>query len=321
MTDENLLNEIGRACLAATLFLCLGTKIADAQAPSSAIAFYPAYCKDLTGKTDCSSGFARWISAGISQHRPLYARAGKYRLSSAQVVQLHPVAGIGLSVFCDGPKLTRFVFDRDVGSPNLEFIGLDTPGNADSINYLWIQGCGFSGSTNGTLVQIGRMDFGDAINETQLVNDGIYNGSGGDGAIALQLNFVLNSFINIVADAGAPPPSEKAPPFKNLGFAALDCRGCAFNSFFGSYSIANSGIVLRDWQNYGNVFHSVDAEVTNASVSVLNSGSVDNTFIGGQFSSSVVGINATAGAGNKFINPHFFGNVSDTGALVGVTIQ
>jgi hypothetical protein len=293
---------------------------AYAQAPPSSIAFYPTYCSDRTGATDCSTGFANWIADGISQKLPLYAQAGTYKLSSQQTVNLISVKTVGLSIFCDGPQLTRFVFDNSVASPNLQFIGDDSnPATVDNIFYLWVQGCGFRGNTNGTIVQVGRQNFNDAINETQFVNVAVQNASTGGSAIALQLNFVLNSFMNVVANAGAPTPG--GPPWTGLGFAALDCRQCLFNNFFGSYSIGYAGVALRDGSNYGNVFHAIDDEVTTAAVWILNANSTHNTFLGGQFALSSQGINAVNGSDNKFLNPHFLGNTADTTSLTGVTIM
>ncbi len=301
------------------LLVLTGSAPAMAQAPPSSLTFYPTYCSDRTGATDCSAGFAQWIADGIAQKLPLYAQAGTYRLASAQTVNLHDVATTGMSIFCDGPQLTKFVFDANVSSPNLQFVGnnFQAPNVPDNIFYLWVQGCGFRGNTNGTLVQIGRTTYGDAINETQLVNVAVQNSSGGGSAIALQLNFVLNSFINVVANAGAP--TGTSPPWSNIGFAALDCRGCLFNNFFGSYSIGYAGVALRDGNNYGNVFHAIDDEVTTVAVWILNAGSAHNTFIGGQFALSSQGINATAGSSNKFLNPNFLGNTANKTGTVGVT--
>lgn len=313
----------------------LSNQAKAALIPASALPFYPTYCNDNTGQTSCSGGFAQWIQDGITQKRALYAQAGRYRLDSQQTITLTsqgpggtaPPANtlmsgvLGISIYCDGPQLTQFVFDAGVASPNLQLVGQDlahaaTP-TQDSVTYPVIRGCGFSGSVNGTLMQIGTYDYGDAINEPQLINDEFHNNSSGGSAVALQLNFVLNGYVDVVATAGIVPPGQSGPPWTSLGFAALDCRACAFNNFYGSYGYSNNAIVLRDGWTFGNTFHSVDVAVFTSAVYIPNEtvpGSImgppllnHNVFLGGTFSSGVYGINAAFGAssGNIMINPTF----------------
>jgi hypothetical protein len=109
------------------------------------------------------------------------------------------------------------------------------------------------------------------------------------------------------------------PPWTGLGFAALDCRQCLFNNFFGSYSASYFGVVLRDGSNYGNVFHAIDDEVTTDAIAILNSASANNTFMGGQIALSYSGIYATAGSNNLFCNPNYLGNTTNVTSATGAT--
>ena len=333
-------------CLALCLLISIATAPASAQAPPSSVSI-TGYCTGSSSPYSCTSTqFSTWIAQGLgSSPKPLYAPAGVYNISGSVTVDFNPGSPpttdptIGLSIFCDGPQLTQFVFSSGSGITFENSAGTNaTTGNAP-VYYLWIQGCGFTGSTNAPLVQIGQSDFFDAFNETQLVNDVIRNrmgGTNGGSAIGLQLNYVLNSFVNVTINAacvatsvltvsGCPSTGisgTASTGYSGLGFAALDCRKCLFNSFFGSYSNSGSGVVLRDDSNYGNVFHSIDDEGTTAAIWTVNGSGTyihNNTFMGGTFAFSSLGINATVGATTYLFNPYFLGNGTDYTSSVGVT--
>lgn len=323
------------------------------QVSNAPIPFYPQYCSDNklpadvtapnvnSGKSACDQGFDNWIRDGLTSHRPLYLPAGFYRLSNAHIVQLHQAgqqAASSLTIYCDGPQIAQFLFDSGMAPPNIQFIGNDVPSAPDLVSGLWIQNCGFYGSTPGALMQIGATDYGDQFRGMKLDYVAVRNVTTSGNAIALQLNNVTASFINAVANAASISPAEGAqgPPYTTLGFAALECRQCTASTFHGSYGVSSFGVVLADGANTGNSFYSLDLEETVNAVRIVNAQSTDNTFLAGQYSDFQTGIVANAGSGNVFVSPNFLprcaGNASQgnpagsnysiafTGQMVGASV-
>jgi hypothetical protein len=80
---------------------------------------------------------------------------------------------------------------------------------------------------------------------------------------------------------------------------------CCFNTFQGSYGAwLGTSIRLTDGFNYGNVFLSPDLENVANCVVIDGGNCVNNTFIGGTWSYTSSGIFASAGSGNRIINPN-----------------
>ena len=271
------------------------TRDLDAKTKENALSLLD-FCSDNTGATDCSAAIGDWLAEGIALNKALYIPAGTYRSSSQLVWNLHAVASRGINVFGDGRTASIIKFDAGVAYPNWEIIGNDTPG--ESIDYSRFEDFEVVGSTIGPLMQFGRDDFNDAMNEFQLNNLFIWNLSTAGTAVALKLNYFLNGLVNVDANGGGFDTGTNT----GSGYAALYCNQCFMNTFMGSYGIDGNGIYLSRGFNVTNTFLNTDTEANTSDIRIDSANAVSNTWVGGQISLATYGINATAGSGNKFIN-------------------
>ena len=275
------------------------------------IYFYPSYCADNTGATDCTTGFNSALALALSSSRCLYIAAGSYKIASNIDWNLHSNPSAGFCVIGNSrgnPGATKLVFTAATGASWL------IHGNtSDSIVFGHIEHLAITGNTSGATLQIGNIALDDSLNELQLNDLFIANGSSSGTADALMLNSVLNGFVNVVANGGGYTTSTHV----GAGFAALDCNQCIFDMFMGSYGNSGTGILLRNGSNYGNTFVSADMEAATSNVTINNSASVNNTWIGGTISLSTNGIAAAAGAYNVFLNTYF--NPTVTNKVSGST--
>ncbi|HEV2268706.1 MAG TPA: hypothetical protein VGR92_04540 [Steroidobacteraceae bacterium] len=271
------------------------TRDLDAKTKENALSLLD-FCSDNTGVTDCAAAIADWEAEGIALQKALYIPAGIYRSASQQVWNLHAIASKGINVFGDGRTASVIKFDAGVAYPNWEIVGNDTAG--ESIDYSRFEDFEVVGSTSGALMQFGRDDFNDAMNEFQLNNLLIWNQSTAGTAVALKLNYFLNGLVNVDANGGGFDTGTNT----GSGYAALYCNQCLMNTFMGSYGIDGNGIYLSQGFNVTNTFLNTDTEANTSDIRIDSANAVSNTWVGGQISLATYGINATNGSGNIFIN-------------------
>lgn len=289
---------------------------------SSVLNFYPTYCTDNTGATDCTSGFNAALADQLSTAKCLYIPTGRYLISSNIDWNIHAKPTQGFCIYGDGRGDARAVIAGSAlifgGTTGVNF---NIHGNTgDSLTTGRIQNLSIIGSTTGTVFQVGNSALDDAFNEIYLTGLFISNGSTAGSAVALNLNFFLNGVVDAIVNGGGYNVGTKI----GSGFAALDCRQCTFTSFLGSYSLSGTGIYLRDGSNYGNVFSALTTEATTTNIAILNAGSTNNTFVGGSISLATNGIVATGGSNNVFLNTNFqAGSLTSkiTGTPVGLWMK
>jgi hypothetical protein len=131
----------------------------------------------------------------------------------------------------------------------------------------------------GTLLKLGKTDFSDPLNVAHLSNLAILNSKADNAAIALDLNYVVNSVLdNVRANCYANGSGL------NYGYA-LRCNQVEFTHFNGgSYGNSSYGISFLTGYSFGNVFSAIDNENTNIGIYNGSANSGLHTFIGGQFS-------------------------------------
>lgn len=187
-------------------------------------------------------------------------------------------------------------------------IALQMKANLDWYD-LSIENIGFTGALSGPLVCLGDNSFVDPVNTATFKSVIILNTLNDVNAVALRLNYVVNSnFIGVRANCYANGLGV------NVG-TALECRQAEFNTFTnGSYGNATYGVRFKDGVSFGNVFVGADHENVSYCIKNDSSNSGNNTFIGGQFSLwTIAALSATAGLGSNsmtVINPNFSSNTN-----------
>lgn len=174
----------------------------------------------------------------------------------------------------------------------------------------------------GTLLKLGKDDYSDPLNVAHISDLAVLNSKADNDAIALYMNYVVNSVLtNVRANCSADGNG------KNYGKALL-CRQVEFTHFDGgSYGNSSYGISFEDGYSMGDVFTAIDNENTNIGIYNGSANSGLHTFIGGQFSlwqqyllQAPVGIDRNR---IHLIRPNLSSttNVIDTANCIGIEIS
>jgi len=251
------------------------------------------------GVTDDTAAITNWIAAVISRGPTGFLPAGTYKCTSPLVFLLNSAPTTGCTFTGDG--VGRSIIDV-TSVPVSPQVLLSTTSSATGSDYFKMTDIGLYGNTTGVVCQVGSETFSDPVNEPVL-DLLVLNFNTADTAQAVELNFVLNGNLRLIADVGGDGKG-------------LTMNQCCFNTLQGSYSaILGTGIHLTDGFNYGNVFLSPDLENVTNCVVIDGANCVNNTFIGGTWSYTGAGIVATAGGANRIVNPN--PNPPSPGTLAG----
>jgi hypothetical protein len=179
----------------------------------------------------------------------------------------------GIKIFGAGIGRTILNFPNETSGVALYII------SSTDFYDLSISDMAFTSSFAGVLLCLGDNSFAGPLNTAYLTNVGVFNGNNNASAVALRLNYVVNSnFIGCRANCYASGTGTNAG-------TSLECRQASFNTFTnGSYGNAAYGVRFKDGSSFGNVFLGCDIENINYCVSTDSSTSGNNTFIGGQWS-------------------------------------
>jgi hypothetical protein len=229
-----------------------------------------------------------WIAAVIASGQTGYLPVGTYKCTSQVVFLLNGSATVGCTFQGDGVGRSILNVAPVTVSPQALLTCTSSPGDND---YFTMTDIAIHGDTTGVVFQMGAEDFSDPVNEPVL-NIQVLNFNTAASARAIELNYVLNGSLRLIADVGGN------------GYA-LTMNQCCFNTFEGSYgAILGTSIHLTMGYNYGNVFLSPDLENVANCVVIDGADCVNNTFIGGTWSYTGAGIAASAGSGNRIIVPN-----------------
>ena len=262
-------------------------------------------------KADDTTAITNWIAAVISSGKTGFLPAGTYKCTSQVVFLLNDAARTtGCSFAGDGVGRSILNVAAVTVSPQALITSTSRPG--DNF-YFKMTDIGIDGNTTGIVLQVGNENFSDPVNEPVL-NIKVLNFNMAGTARAIEMNYVLNGDLRMIANVGGS------------GYA-LTLNQCCFNTFQGSYSaILGTSIRLTKGSNYGNVFLSPDLENVANCVVIDGANCVRNTFIGGTWSYTRAGIVATAGSGNRIINPnpnpvHPGSVTSFVGSSIGILLE
>ena len=238
--------------------------------------------------TDDTAAITNWIAAVISSGQTGYLPVGSYKCTKQIVFLLNVAATTGCTFKGDGVGRSTINVAPVTVSPQALVTSPPSPAGND---YFKMTDIAIHGNTTGIVFQMGAEDFSDPVNEPVL-DIQVLNFNTASTARAVELNYVLNGKLRLIANVGGN------------GYA-LTMNQCCFNTFQGSYgAILGTSIYITDGFNYGNVFLSPDLENVANCVVINGVNCVNNTFIGGTWSYTGSGIFATAGSGNRIINPN-----------------
>lgn len=258
---------------------------------------------------DAAAIRAAWLAATLTG-QPFYVPVGTYYVGTDQLhLSLEYCQYGGVTVYGDG--VGRSIINcMDVKkSPQMLITCPTTPG--DSV-FLSMKGIGIFTKTTGVGMQFGTETFTDPINEPVL-DLMVLNFDASKTAVAVEINYVLNGDIRLVANTTGAGTS-------------LLLRQASFNHFTGSYGgVGGVAVRLSAGFNAGNVFTALDMENVATCVVSDSANNLGNTFVGGTWSYTRNGVVSTSGRRLVIINPQLNppppGKVTGfLGAAVGVIV-
>lgn len=236
---------------------------------------------------DAAAINAAWLASTLTG-QPLYFPTGTYFVGTENLVlSLEYCQYTGITVYGDG--VGRSIINcMDVkASPQMLVTCPTTPG--DSV-FLVMRGLGVFTKTSGVGVQFGAENFSDPINEPVL-DLMVLNFDTSKTAVAVELNYVLNGDIRLVANTSGAGTS-------------LLLRQASFNHFTGSYGgVGGVAVRMSAGFNDGNVFTALDMENVATCVVSNSPHNLGNTFVGGTWSYTRNGVVSTSGRRLVIINP------------------
>ena len=259
---------------------------------------------------DDSGAIHQAFVTSVLTGKPLYFPTGTYYVGTNQLkLTLEQARTTGVTMFGDGVGRSIINAADVTVSPQVLVTCPSVPG--DQV-FLSMKSMAFFTNTPGVGIQFGNEKFTDALNEPQ-IDLMVLNFNKTATAVAVEMNYVLNGEIRLVANTAAAGTS-------------LLLRQASFSHFTGSYG-GPGGVSVRlsDGFNDGNVFTALDME--NVAVCVISNSPSNqaNTFVGGTWSYSSHGIVSTAGARLVIINPGINPRLPGTalgfvGAKVGLVL-
>lgn len=250
---------------------------------------------DPSGAGFSDSAFSAFTTAVLTTGIPGYIPPGRYKFASQATIDWALTSGSRTGAKFFGVEGRSVLDFTAVGTaPALLFTCAAT---SDSCFYGVFKDISVNGNVAGAVVAIGTTDHSKAFNGCEFKIQ-IANASTSTSAIGLQINGAFNCNIWVTANNG------------NHG-DAIQVTYMAFCSMWGAGGHCDNALHLTNFFVFGNVFQTMDYEVTNTCVVIDSASAARNTWMGGQFVFSngsgppVAAINATDGNQNKFYNCNF----------------
>lgn len=278
-TVAGTLFDVARERLSLTQFMTSADRTANYLAPGSVALDY---------------AIDAWIAEVKASGRKGVAPAGRYKRATAWTIDLAGCSGLGLTV--EGEGMQRTIFDLTAVSSGVPYQVTDSNGSTGGDTfYLSLSNFGVHTNINGVGAALGKNDLSDALNAC--VFDRLYfaNASTGASACALEVNYVVQSYLNVTTNCGASAVNGDS----------LRLRQVQFSTVTGSGGNAANSMHITGGYTFGNTILNWDAEEVQKCFLIDVATANSNTFIGGQLVWTVGGIDATAGSNNIFMNPNF----------------
>lgn len=259
---------------------------------------------------------SNWFAA-IKTHRVAgYIPKGQYKITMATTWDFSTIASVGCRIYGDGPNECKLDFSSVSSGVPFKWVG--------TVALFYMTFANFSVLTNynGVGFQIGQTNYSDAWNSCRFDKLIVNNSNPGANNVGVQLNYVLQSIIDIVANGGGTGrPGQPSTP----GYGtAMQLRQCAFNHFFVACGNAKKGLHITGGFTYANTFSALDIEEVDTAITIDSAEAKRNTFINGTYVATTI-FNCTAGQANVFQNPNispYGGGVEfATGGSIGVLVE
>jgi len=274
--------------------LCIGGGIMLllSAAPSSGAA-----CGADAGEVDvsCYSGsLPAALADALASDRPLLLPSGTYTLNQTLVIDYANRADSGFRIISQGARIDGTAIRN---GPVLAIIcSGGTTAKPRSCFYFHEEGSLFvNADTTDYAVRFGLDDFSDAHNAAKIDHLIVNNRSQTATASGLRLNYVLNSEIFAIADAGG-------------GGAGLDLEQVQFSKISGAASATTgTAMLIHGGYTLANTIQAMDLEVARFCLVIASPSANHNTFISPYFAcpTALVALN---GASNLLLNPLYAGN-------------
>ncbi|SEC35853.1 C1q domain-containing protein [Burkholderia sp. WP9] len=261
---------------------------------------------DPTDTTDSTAAVNAFLTAVKTSGKCGRINSGKYKVTSALTLDLSTISPKGMCLYGEGQYTSMLDLSTVTASPAVQIIDTGNAGGGGF--YSSFHDFGIKGNVAGTLLQLGKTDASDALNEFEFRNLWVGNSSTSASAIAIQVNYVLNThfFAVIAANNG------HGDAWQLTAAAFDDWVGGSGTYADNGFHWTASGIGCSCGQIAGNTFVGLDMEVNTVNhVKIDTSNAHDNTWMGGTMvytSGTSYGIQATAGNQNLFTG--IFMNVS-----------
>jgi Pectate lyase superfamily protein len=297
------------AVLAAAAYAAERTSLPPAlQSPCAGYPWIDVRCFGAAGNDsdDDSPALTAALHAAIAGDQPLFLSHGTYRLSRPFVIDYVARANTGFRLMSMGAILDgRAIAD----GPVLEVVcSGGSPAAPRGCFYFKEEGSLFVyADTDAYAVVLGRRDFADAQNSLKIDHLIVNNANAGSRSGGLQLNYVLDSEIFVVADSAG-------------GAAGIALEQTQTSRLSGAGSAAAPGgaaLLVENGYSFANTIDAIDLEVAPTCLVIASRQAVHNTFVS-PYLACPTGIDATAG-NTTLVNPLFAGNVQrEFAAAVGV---
>jgi hypothetical protein len=201
----------------------------------------------------------------VATDRPLLLPRGKYTLTQPLVVDYAGQANTGFLIISRGATIDGTAIRN---GPVLEIrCSGGSPANAKGCFYFHQEGTLFvNANTAGYAVVIGEPDLSDAHNSIKIDHLVVNNANPAPTSGAVQLNYVLNADLFIVADAAGAG-------------AGIDIEQLQFSVLRGAASATNgTSILLGPGYIFANTFQGLDLEASPVCISDMYPRTTNNTW-------------------------------------------
>jgi hypothetical protein len=245
------------------------------------------------------------VADALASDRPLLLPHGTYPISQTLVIDYASRADSGFRIISQGARIDGTAIHD--GAVLAIICSGGSTANPKGCFYFHQEGSLFiNGDTPGYAVRFGLDDFSDAHNSAKFNHLIVNNRSQAASASGVRLNYILNSELSVVSDAGG-------------GGAGLDLEQVQFSRISGSAS-ATTGIAMLIGGGYtmANTIQAIDLEVARFCLVITSPAANRNTFISPYFAcpTALVAVN---GASNLLLNPLYAGTPAPPpGSQIGV---
>ncbi|MFZ2005101.1 MAG: glycosyl hydrolase family 28-related protein, partial [Stellaceae bacterium] len=285
------LSTTGTATMGGAVLACSGQPWIDVK------------CNGATGDDshDDTGAIQTTINTAISNNWPVHIPAGSYKVTSGLVIDYAGQAGKGFRLISEGATIDG---TGVASGPVLQVeCSGGTPSSPAGCFYFKEEGTlTVTANTPGYAVVIGKTDFSDAHNSLKVDHLVVNNASTASAAGGLQLNYVLDSDIDAVADSAG-------------GAAGIALEQTQFSRISGAGSAAGTGgaaMLLENGANFANTIFAFDFEVAPTCLAITANHDGQNSFVSPYFNCPTA-VNATASTRNLLVNPTYAGLVINRG--------